>query len=67
MSGIGLGRGELVYCSEPVTQKSQQMAHSCSRPIADIEVFEVTAGQPTYAEIHNHGRNDRLRAYQYSK
>jgi hypothetical protein len=37
------------------------------RPIADIEVFEVTAGQPTYAEIHNHGRNDRLQAYQYSK
>jgi len=37
------------------------------RPIADIDVFEVTAGQPTYAEIHNHGRNDRLRAYQYSK
>lgn len=45
----------------------ENAANSHNRPIADIEVFEVTAGQPTYAEIHNHGRNDRLQAYQYSK
>ena len=34
MSGIGLGRGQLVYYSEPVTQERRLLAHSRIRPNA---------------------------------
>ena len=34
MSGIGLGRGQLVYYSEPVTRERRLLAHSRIRPNA---------------------------------